>query len=169
VHFPDKNSFNFTKSRILTFLILGATIISSDQLTKHWARTTLEGNPKFFGDTDIGFSLAFNSGSAFSLFEDSTIYITLIATLVVGVLIYMTFKTELTSLSLAYMLIALGAIGNIIDRITQEPYGGHGMVTDFIKIGWWPTFNIADSAISIGAVLLIVSSFVGERNKNEQR
>jgi len=84
------------------------------------------------------------------------------------VLVYLTFRTDRFSLSLAYMLIAIGAVGNIIDRFSQEPFGGRGMVTDFIKVGSWPTFNIADSAITIGAAILIGSSFFGERNKNEQ-
>jgi len=163
----DKKSYFFTKSRVVTFAVLSAFIIGFDQLTKHWARTSLDRNPRFLGDTNIGFSLAFNSGSAFSLFEDSTIFITLIATLVVGILIFLVFRTDRMPLSYAYMLIAIGAVGNIIDRITQAPYGGHGFVTDFIKIGWWPTFNIADSAISIGAVLLVISSFAKERNSDE--
>lgn len=163
----DKNNLIFARSRVVIFLILTFCILTIDQVSKHWARTTLEDNPKFIGDTKIGFALAYNSGSAFSLFENSTIYITIIATLVVTILIYLAFSTKRFSMSLAYVLIAVGAFGNIIDRITQYPYRGHGAVTDFIKIGSWPTFNIADSAISIGAFILIISSFIGER-KNEQ-
>ncbi len=66
------------------------------------------------------------------------------------------------------MLVALalvlgGALGNIADRLFRAPGVLHGAVVDFIKLGPWPTFNVADSAITIGAVLLIAWSVLGSR------
>jgi signal peptidase II len=100
-----------------------------------------------------------NTGAAFSLFADQPgwqrdffIGVALIAT---GVILYLMRKTQgRRTFSIALALILGGAIGNVIDRIL------YGHVIDFLDVyvaGWhWPAFNIADSAISVGAVMLII-------------
>ena len=158
-----RHSFNFSKHRIVLCLALFVIAISFDQLTKSWARNALSEGPKFIGNTQIGFSLTSNSGSAFSLFQNSTILLTISACLIVGILLFAAFRTNSNALSISYMVIAAGATGNIIDRFTQPPGGGHGHVTDFIKIGSFPTFNIADSLVTIGAVSLVVFSFINSK------
>lgn len=155
----SKTDFDFSKTRIVFLFVFGLFGIIFDQLTKAWALENLESGPKLLGDTNIGFSLTFNSGSAFSLFENSTIFITIAACAIVMILIYAGFKTEHNLTSFAYFTIAVGAMGNIIDRFFRYPYFGHGNVTDFIKVMSFPTFNIADSLVCIGAFLLLVSSF----------
>jgi signal peptidase II len=54
-------------------------------------------------------------------------------------------------------LVVGGALGNLADRLKD------GAVVDFISVGWWPAFNVADSSISVGMVLLIITLLLGER------
>ena len=100
-----------------------------------------------------------NTGAAFSLFADQPgwqrgffIGVALIAT---GVILFLMRKTQgRRTFSIALALILGGAVGNVIDRIL---YGHVIDFLDFFIAGWhWPAFNIADSAISIGAVMLII-------------
>jgi signal peptidase II len=67
-------------------------------------------------------------------------------------------RTTDTLLVVALSLVLGGAIGNLIDRVFRAPGFLHGAVIDFVDIGRWPTFNVADSAITIGAVLVVVWS-----------
>ena len=60
----------------------------------------------------------------------------------------------------AFGAIVGGAVGNIVDRIH------HGYVVDFIDLRWWPVFNIADSCITVGVALLVLSSIGRERTQN---
>ena len=69
-------------------------------------------------------------------------------------------KVGKTSTGVALGLILGGALGNLIDRISGG-IGLDGPVTDFIDMRWWPVFNLADSAIVIGAILLVVTGFGG--------
>jgi signal peptidase II len=55
-----------------------------------------------------------------------------------------------------------GAAGNVVDRLFRGDGWLHGAVVDFIDLQWWPVFNIADAAITVGAVLLLVSTFISE-------
>jgi signal peptidase II len=64
----------------------------------------------------------------------------------------------------ALALVLGGALGNVSDRLFRAPGFLHGAVVDFIKVGSWPTFNVADSAITIGAVLLVVWSLLSSRS-----
>jgi signal peptidase II len=58
----------------------------------------------------------------------------------------------------ALTLVLGGALGNLVDRFVRAPGFLRGHVIDFVSVGWWPVFNVADSCVSIGAVLLIVRS-----------
>ncbi len=151
-------------------LLFGVIILGLvfDQLTKIWALGNLEGSPIFIADTEIGFSLAFNSGSAFSLFQGSTIFITIAGLVILAILFRIMFKAESKYLALSYSLIISGAMGNLVDRFFQEPYWGTGNVTDFIKVGSFPTFNIADSLISIGVVCLIIFTLLDSRKVKDE-
>jgi signal peptidase II len=61
-------------------------------------------------------------------------------------------------LVVALTLVLGGALGNLVDRFVRSPGFLRGHVVDFVSVGWWPVFNVADSCVSIGAVLLIVRS-----------
>ncbi len=60
---------------------------------------------------------------------------------------------------LAFGLIVGGAVGNVIDRLVRSPGWGRGGVVDFVDLRFWPVFNVADSALTVGVVLMAISLF----------
>ena len=141
---------------------IAVLVCVADQASKYLALQSLT-----TGDLPLApflrFALAFNTGAAFSFLADAggwqNLFFVGIAVVVSSIIVVMTYRLTAKELQLAIalMLVLGGAIGNVIDRVR------YGYVVDFIDVyyrAWhWPTFNIADSAISIGAVLLILDAF----------
>lgn len=148
---------------IKRFLWLPVLVIILDQVSKIMAVKYLFHKPAIEILPFFNFSLAFNTGAAFGFLHNSSgwqnVFFISIALVVSAVIFYMASKLgpkdkwELTGL----MLVLGGALGNVIDRIRL------GKVVDFFDFyvnNWhFPTFNIADSAITIGALILILDSF----------
>ena len=107
-----------------------------------------------------------NTGAAFSMLQDNTIFLTVINALFIIVLhMFIKKEKDLSKFScLSLGLIMGGMFGNLLDRIIH-----HGVI-DFIYISLidFPVFNIADMGITIGVVLLIISFILEKRSKNEQ-
>jgi signal peptidase II len=146
-----------------TWFILAAAIVALDQLTK-WA--VLENFAYGERRSVTGFLnlvLVYNKGAAFSMFADAPgwqtpllIVFALVAAGLVSWLIVRNPGKRLLCLGLA--LILGGALGNLIDRLR---FGHVVDFLDFHAMGWhWPAFNVADSGITVGAVLLILDGFV---------
>lgn len=144
------------------WLWLAAAVLLLDQLTKLMVVNNLQPYVDVIQVTGF-FNLVHvhNTGAAFSLFADQPgwqrgffVAVALIASSVILYLLRKTAGRRMFSAALA--LILGGAIGNVYDRIA------YGHVIDFLDVfvaGWhWPAFNIADSAISVGAVMLILDS-----------
>ncbi len=134
------------------FLALSAVIVVADLLTKWGIRSWVErGDAWPDPDWNVRIVHFTNSGAAFGILEGAGSL--LIITSVVGVALILLYlftpgmASPLLRLGLALML--GGAIGNLIDRV------GDGEVVDFIKFPEWPAFNVADSAITIGVIILI--------------
>lgn len=107
-----------------------------------------------------------NSGAAFSVGTGATIVLTLVAVAVVGVILRMAGRLRSTGWAVALGLVLGGALGNLTDRIFRSPGVGRGHVVDWISLfakdgHVWPIFNLADSAIVCGAVLLAVLALCG--------
>jgi signal peptidase II len=137
---------------------VAAVVIAIDQLTKTWAVHTLATR-----DIDLvgslRFHLARNRGAAFSVGFASGGVIAILAIIVVIVLIAVgrSLDTRLGVLSLG--LVLGGALGNLTDRLLRDGSGFlGGAVIDFIDAQWWPIFNVADMAVTIGGVLLVFTS-----------
>jgi signal peptidase II len=156
------------KPSALPWLVLSIVIIALDQATKAWVRHALEPYaPHTVIPHVLNWTLAFNRGAAFSFLIDASgwqVWLFGILAIVVsaGLAVWLARTPRRdwrTALPLA--LIIGGALGNLIDRIA------HGQVTDFVQVYWrtwsWPAFNVADSAISVGAVLLIAFSLFGSQ------
>jgi len=152
--------------RYRLLLLISSISILADQITKYWARHALvtDGKPTpivvIEGYWD--FVLAYNYGSAFSMFEGLSYgryLLSLVAAIAIAAIISMVHKAEdkQTGFVVALSLMAGGAIGNLIDRIA------FGKVTDFVlwKYGdfRWPVFNIADIALCIAVGLFIVVAY----------
>lgn len=111
----------------------------------------------------INIPFTLNSGSLWGLFQNSALILAWLSIVVIGIFFYNYEKIEKSHflVKLGSGLIVGGAIGNLIDRIL---YKG---VIDFIDLGWWPSFNIADSGISVGIVLLIIYFLFEEKLKKK--
>lgn len=148
--------------RIRTILGVAATVVVIDQLTKAWALRSLADGPVRVGAT-LEFALAYNTGTAFSLGSGRGLG-PWIALLAIGVVVALSMG-ETSRLRLgawAAGLVAGGAIGNLADRAFRGSDGFlHGGVVDFIAFDWWPTFNVADIGVTVGAVLLVLAGLRG--------
>jgi signal peptidase II len=141
-------------------------VIASDQITKHWAVSELNEGRIVDVVWTLRFALGFNSGFAFSQGQGLGPLIGLIAVGASVWLVRAALKASVRWMSYAYALIAGGAIGNVIDRLFREDKWMRGRVVDFIDFQWFPVFNIADSSISIGAVLLVAGVWMQSRSDN---
>lgn len=138
----------------LVFVITAAVIVVADQLTKNWIRTYTGEFPIFelgiFRIIDVQ-----NTGSSFGLFQGQNLILTIVAffgiALVLGLGTVITLRYPLLDTWYTKLVLGLilgGTVGNLIDRLSR------GYVTDFIDVGPWPTFNIADSSMVCGTILL---------------
>jgi signal peptidase II len=129
-----------------------------DRLTKLWAEAALAGRPPIqIIPGVLAFNYTTNSGGAFGLGRSAP-WLFAGATVVVSfVIAFVSFRLDRAPLAIALGLILGGALGNLTDRIMNGP-GLSGFVTDFIDLHFWPVFNLADSAIVVGAILLAISS-----------
>lgn len=101
-----------------------------------------------------------NSGAAFGMFQDGAVVFTILAFVVIGAILfyYPKIESEGWMFRLAMGLQLAGASGNLIDRLSQD-----GKVTDFISIGKFPVFNVADASITVGTIVLILGVWLSER------
>ena len=139
--------------------ILITSIVVADQLTKHWALNRLSGDRTIDLVGSLRFNLAFNKGMAFSQATGAGPIIGALGFVIVIVMVLWLRRFVTGAAAVAAGMIVGGAIGNLIDRLFRGDAWLRGAVVDFIGLQWFPIFNIADSAISLGAMLMIVASF----------
>jgi signal peptidase II len=131
-------------------------IVTLDQLTKAWAVSALADGPKHAIGDFLVFEVARNSGSAFSRFQGYTPVLAVLA-IVITVFVARSVRQATDKWTLVGLVLVLGgSLGNLADRLARSPGFLRGHVVDFVAVGWWPVFNIADSCITIGAIVLIV-------------
>lgn len=145
---------------IILSLVCTISIVISDRLTKMFFSDLLDyGESLPLIRNVLHMTLVHNTGIAFGFFKDQGIVFIIIPIIAIVLLIFNIYyyKQNNEALSriyiVAFSLILGGAIGNLIDRIM------YGYVIDFIDFRVWPVFNIADSAITIGAVIIAVNCF----------
>ena len=148
--------------RVPVAIALGVVIV--DQLTKHWAVTSLGTDREIDLFWTLRLNLAFNNGMAFGQGQGFGPVIAVIATVVI-VYLLVSLQTEASPMGTIGMgLLIGGAAGNLIDRLFRGDDGFlQGGVVDFIDLQWFPIFNIADIAINVGAALLILNSILTAR------
>jgi signal peptidase II len=140
-----------------------AAIVAIDQLTKAWAVAALADGPTHVIGETVEFELTRNGGGAFSRFQGMTPVLAVGAIIVTFVLFRVLRRTTDAWLVGALTLVLGGALGNLVDRFFRAPGFLRGHVVDFVSVGWWPVFNVADSCVTIGAVLLILRSLRSPR------
>jgi signal peptidase II len=158
---------NFQTISLKKWLFCAAGIVVVDQITKlAILRRFTEGERMNFTPF-FDLTLAYNPGAAFSFLANAggwqRWFFTVLAIVVSGVIVVWLRKETRTLPALGLTLVLGGAIGNVIDRIWL------GKVIDFFLFYWkdwyYPAFNVADSAITCGAILLIFDSFFGKNSK----
>lgn len=154
-----------TRSSTSTAKIIIALVVICDQVTKHWALNALNNGRTIDIFWTLRLNLVFNSGMAFSKGQDLG---RLIGLLAIGVAIWLWLSLRRASTAIGVVGTAMligGAIGNVVDRLFRGDAWLRGSVVDFIDLQWFPVFNVADSSVTIGAILLIYSSIVASRSK----
>jgi len=99
-----------------------------------------------------------NPGAAFSIGTDFTAVFTVLAVAVVAGIGWYGRRVTHRGWAIGLGLIAGGAAGNLVDRLFRSPGPGRGHVVDFLHLTWWPTFNLADSALVCGVAIAVVLS-----------
>jgi signal peptidase II len=147
-------------------------LVALDQWTKWLVRTNI-----VLGDSWLPESLAwlspyarivnwYNTGAAFGMFQNGSAIFATLAFIVIGALIYYFPQVDKKdwTMRVAMSMQLAGASGNLIDRLTQD-----GKVTDFISVGTFPVFNVADASISIGTVVLLLGVYLQERAAQKEK
>ncbi len=148
--------------RLGLLLSVATVVLLADVVTKVLAVKMLTpGQPvPIIGDT-VTWTLVRNSGAAFSMATSYTWVLTLIASSVVLGIIWMSRRLVSPWWAIGLGMILGGALGNLVDRFFRAPGHLQGHVVDFLSIGWWPVFNVADPAVVGGAILLVALSVFG--------
>lgn len=154
--------------KLWPWLTIAAVVITLDQATKAWALQAFSLGDRVAVTPFFNLVLAFNTGAAFSFLRDAggwqRFFFMGVALIASAVIVYLLSKrTHDTTVAVGLSLILGGALGNVWDRIQL------GYVVDFIEMYYrthfFPAFNIADSAITCGAALLIWDSFRPSRTR----
>lgn len=135
-----------------------------DRITKLWAEATLPGGPIDLIPDVLTLRFTTNSGGAFSIGQRAPWFFVGVTVIVVAIILVTSFRHTSRLVGASIGLVLGGALGNLTDRALRGP-GMRGRVVDFIDFHVWPVFNLADSAIVVGAVLLAWS---GLRERKEQ-
>ena len=152
----------------LVWVVWGAialAVVVIDQATKALAVLELSDRTIDLGVMDL--HLVRNPNAAFDIPGFPGMFL-LVAVVVVTMIVRTLPSTDRLSLATGYGLLTGGAVGNAIDRVARDPGFPAGHVVDFFDLGWYPVFNIADSAIVCGAIALAVLLLLVERDERRQ-
>ena len=140
------------------FFLIGLLIVVADQFSKTWIRTNLPEGRSLFETGFLRITHVHNTGAAFGLFPDQSLALIVVALIgITAILAYVLVIYRYFPLpdgmlgKLALGLVFGGTLGNLIDRLR------FGYVIDFIDFGFWPAFNVADSAITVGVIIFAYS------------
>lgn len=151
------------------WLLLAALLLIADQLTKLWFDSALRYGDRLNVLPFFDFTLLYNRGAAFSFLADQAgwqrWFFTVLGLSASAFILWMMHKNRSqTRLLLALALILSGALGNVIDRVA------YGHVIDFLLFYWqnwyYPAFNVADSCITLGAILMILDEILRLRGRH---
>jgi signal peptidase II len=139
----------------------------ADRLTKVWAEARLVDAPIDVIEGVLTFRFTTNSGGAFSIGGSTPWVFVTASVVVVGIIMVTAFRHTSVTSAVAVGLILGGALGNLTDRAIRGD-GFRGRVVDFIDVHVWPIFNLADTAIVVGALILALGSFLDGRTEERE-
>jgi len=159
---------SFNTPTIRRGLLIASAVLVLDQVSKQWILRSVMNPPQLVEIMPMfNLVLTWNRGVSFGLFATGTDLgpwiLSILALVIVAVLLFWLRKAEGILIPIAIGLIVGGAIGNVIDRVI------YGAVVDFLDVYWgsyhWPAFNVADSSITVGAILLVADSLFSGRTQ----
>ena len=130
-----------------------AAAVAADQLTKLVVKANLALGESWPAEGFLRISHGTNTGSAFGLFRGQPVFLAIASILAMGFIVYY-YRTQSARRPILRFTVGLllgGSLGNLMDRLRM------GEVVDFIDVGPWPVFNLADSSIVVGMTLLVAS------------
>ncbi len=150
---------------------IAAVIVALDQWTKWLVRANIPAGQSWLPDSLQWLSPYarivhwYNRGAAFGMFQEGGMVFTVLAFIVIGAILYYYPQVSRADwpLRLAMSMQLGGALGNLIDRLTI------GHVTDFVSVGTFPVFNVADASISVGCVVLLLGVWWQERAAKKEK
>ncbi len=148
---------------LIMLLGIAMLLIALDQWSKALVREQIalgsEVYPIPFLAPFFRFTYWKNTGAAFGIFQNANLPLLILSVLISLMVVWLYFKSEDESLAFRISLAMMfgGAVGNMIDRIR------FGFVTDFIAVGSFPVFNIADSAVTVGVAIMLIVMLIQER------
>jgi signal peptidase II len=172
-HLKLSNIFTYVKIHLFDYSFLfaiGAIIVGIDQWTKALVREKIPLGADWLPDR-LGWLLPYarirhwyNTGAAFGIFQNGNLVFTILAIIVIILIIYYFPRTQRSDwwLRVAMSMQFAGAAGNLIDRLVFMH------VTDFISVGSFAIFNIADASISIGTAVLLIGVWLTEREEKKK-
>lgn len=159
--------FTHPAARLILFWGAAATVIVLDQITKAIVRGSLDRGESWpDADWPVRIRYVTNTGAAFGILQDQTTFLIVMALIGLAAIYlyyrYPPFEHGVVPIAIGMML--GGAAGNLIDRIRL------GRVTDFVDFRFWPAFNVADSSITIGILVILFGYAIlwpSTQNRNE--
>ena len=155
----DPNETGTGRSVYPVLLIAALVVVIADQLTKTIALETLSDGPVDLISGAITFRLSYNPGGVFGLGQDFPVVFLVATIAVVGFILVWARKIDDRRWLVPLGLVLGGGLGNVADRILRDT---DGRVVDFIDLHVWPIFNLADSAIVTGVLLILLLGFRSE-------
>ena len=158
----NNNRIQWYRDYIL--LLVASTVFFSDQVSKAIVLNKLFLGQSIPGQGFVRITRTLNTGTAFGLFQGHAEILTMISVVVIGILVCVIVSQKYSApiIRVCLGLLLGGAMGNLADRLRL------GHVTDFIDIGAWPVFNMADSAIVTGIGVLLALSTLGYGVRKEK-
>ena len=139
-------------------IVIALVVTAIDALSKVWARHALATHAIHIGGA-IWLRLQYNSGISFSFNQSRTLLTTIATVIVALVVVVLGLRARRGLPTTGFGLLLGGGVANIVDRLSANPH----QVTDFIALGSFPVFNLADVAITAGFITLLVAALSGER------
>ena len=150
----------------LSVAALAAPVVLLDQITKVMAVAILQpGVPRPVVGDLVSLTLARNPGAAFSFATGATVIFTFLAAAALAVAVVISNRVAVRHQRIALALAMGGVAGNLLDRVLRTPGNLGGHVVDFISVGRWPIFNIADSALCVAAAMIVIGGFRSGRSE----
>jgi signal peptidase II len=138
---------------------VGLGVLVADQATKRMAENLFRTSDVVVIPGFFGFTYVENPGAAFSMFQNAGPFLGVAAILVTGFVLWMLRNPRPPLERVGLGLVIGGAMGNLADRIVRGDGILDGKVIDWINLWWIPTFNLADTAITVAVTLLLIESW----------